>query len=189
MKGRWTVQQMAVADTDAWIRACANTDLVWLESPSNPLLDVADLVTLCAAKRKSGGILAVDNTFATPLNQRPLALGADVSMQSATKFIGGHSDLLAGVVTVRSATLRAALMHARELGGATPGTLEAFSGGSRRPHVGPSAGARAEERDDARHSIGRPRSGDDNAVPWSVNAPDARNRTSSAQRLRYDYFV
>jgi hypothetical protein len=125
-KGRWTVQQIAVADTDAWMRACANRDLVWLESPSNPLLDVADLMTICAAKRKVGGILAVDNTLATPLNQRPLTLGADISMQSATKFIGGHSDLLAGVVTVRNATLRAALKHARELSGATPGTLETF---------------------------------------------------------------
>jgi cystathionine gamma-synthase len=68
----------------------------------------------------------VDNTFATPLNQRPLTLGADVAVQSVTKFIGGHSDLLGGVVTVRDANLLAALRQSRELTGATPGTLEAF---------------------------------------------------------------
>lgn len=65
-------------------------------------------------------------TFATPLNQRPLDLGADFSFQSATKFIGGHSDLLSGVITVRRDDLRTALRHSRELSGATPGALECF---------------------------------------------------------------
>jgi len=125
-RGRWSVRRVAVADTEGWIRACAEADLIWLESPSNPLLAVADLAAICAAPRKTGAILAVDNTFATPLNQRPLALGADVSVQSVTKFIGGHSDLLGGAVTVRDARLLGALRHARELAGATPGALEAF---------------------------------------------------------------
>src|SRR5438045_8785267 len=125
-RGRWTVHRIAVADTARWIEMCGVADLIWLESPSNPLLTVADLDAICAAPRKRGAILGVDNTFATPLNQRPLALGADVAMQSATKFIGGHSDLLSGVVTVRDANLLAALRQARELAGATPGTLEAF---------------------------------------------------------------
>ena len=125
-KGRWTVQRVAVDDTAAWIRACGAADLVWLESPSNPLLTVADLEAVCAAPRKPGTIVAVDNTFATPLNQRPLDLGATVSMQSATKFIGGHSDLLAGVATTGDDALWHALLKSRELTGATPGTLEAF---------------------------------------------------------------
>ena len=125
-RGRWSVRRIDVGDTAAWIQACVDSDLLWLESPSNPLLTVAELQAICAAPRKAGAILGVDNTFATPLNQRPLALGADVAVQSATKFIGGHSDLLAGVVTVRDATLLAALRQARELAGATPGTLETF---------------------------------------------------------------
>ena len=125
-RGRWTVHRIAVTDTAGWIRMCGAADLIWLESPSNPLLTVADLDTICATPRKPGAILGVDNTFATPLNQRPLALGADVSVQSVTKFIGGHSDLLGGVVTVRDANLLAALRQARELAGATPGTLETF---------------------------------------------------------------
>src|SRR5207249_4544753 len=125
-RGRWSVHRIAVADTASWIQACAESDLIWLESPSNPLLVVAELETICAAPRKPCAILGVDNTFATPLNQRPLALGADVAVESVTKFIGGHSDLLGGVITVRDSALLAALRQARELAGATPGTLETF---------------------------------------------------------------
>ena len=125
-KGRWKVQRIPVEDTAHWVEACGNSDLIWLESPSNPLLTVADLEAICAAERKDGAILAVDNTFATPLNQRPLQFGATVSLQSATKFIGGHSDLLAGVATTTNESLWLGLKKSRQLTGATPGTLEAF---------------------------------------------------------------
>ncbi len=125
-RNRWTVERLAVDDTSGWVRACAHADLLWLESPSNPLLTVADLAAICGVVRKPGSILAVDNTFATPLNQRPLSFGADVSIQSATKFIGGHSDLLAGVATTQDEALWEALRKSRELNGATPGALEAY---------------------------------------------------------------
>jgi len=125
-KGLWSVSRLAVDDTDGWVRAAAVSDLLWLESPSNPMLVVADLRAICSSSRKPSALLAVDNTFATSLNQRPLDLGADVSFQSATKFIGGHSDLLAGVVTVRNNNLLIALRKSRELHGATPGALESF---------------------------------------------------------------
>ncbi len=125
-KGLWTVSRLAVDDTAGWIRAAADADLLWLESPSNPLLVVADLRAICSVTRKTSALLAVDNTFATSLNQRPLDLGADYSFQSATKFIGGHSDLLAGIVTVRRNELLAGLHKSRELHGATPGALESF---------------------------------------------------------------
>lgn len=125
-RGRWTVHRVAVTDTARWVALCGEADLIWLESPSNPLLTVGDLDTICGAPLKRKAILGVDNTFATPLNQRPLALGADVSVQSVTKFIGGHSDLLGGVITVRDVNLLTALRHAREVAGATPGTLETF---------------------------------------------------------------
>ena len=125
-KRRWSVQRLSVDDTASWVGACGRADLVWLESPSNPLLVVADVEAVCAAPRKPGTIVAVDNTFATPLNQQPLAFGATVSLQSATKFIGGHSDLLAGVATTKDEALWHALRKSRELNGATPGTLEAF---------------------------------------------------------------
>jgi cystathionine gamma-synthase len=125
-RGRWTVRRIGVTDTPGWLEVCGVADLIWLESPSNPLLTVADLDIICRAPRKRGAILGVDSTFATPLNQRPLALGADVAVQSVTKFIGGHSDLLGGAVTARDAKLLAALRQARDLAGATPGALETF---------------------------------------------------------------
>jgi len=125
-KGLWSVTRLALDDTDGWTGAAADADLLWLESPSNPLLVVADLGTICSAPRKPSALMAVDNTFATSLNLRPLDLGADLSFQSATKFIGGHSDLLAGLVTVRRNDLLAALRKSRALNGATPGALESF---------------------------------------------------------------
>jgi cystathionine gamma-synthase len=125
-RGFWNLTHLEVDDTAAWIDAAAHADLIWLESPSNPMLTVADLAAICAAPRKPGSILGVDNTFATPLNQQPLELGADVSMQSGTKFIGGHSDLLTGVVTTRDEELLGRLRRVRMLAGATPGTLEAY---------------------------------------------------------------
>ena len=123
---RWVVHRVAVEDTENWIRLCGNADLIWLESPSNPLLTVGDLEAICSAPRKPGAIVAVDNTFATPLNQRPLDFGATVSLQSATKFIGGHSDLLSGIATTKSDAFFHALKRSRELTGATPGALESF---------------------------------------------------------------
>lgn len=125
-KGRLRVERIAVEDTTTWIESARSADLLWLESPSNPLLAVADLAAICSAPRKPGCLVAVDNTFATPLNQRPLARGADISMHSATKFIGGHSDLLAGILAVREPALYTRLRHSRTLGGATPGALEAW---------------------------------------------------------------
>lgn len=125
-RGRWSVQRIAVEDTAGWIAACRTADLLWLESPSNPLISVADLEAICAAPRKPGAIIGVDNTFATPLNQRPLDFGATVSMQSATKFIGGHSDLLGGLATTKDDAFLHALKKSRELTGATPGALETY---------------------------------------------------------------
>ncbi len=125
-RGLWDVIHLEVDDTAAWIDAAGRADLIWLESPSNPMLTVADLEAICAAPRKPGSILGVDNTFATPLIQQPLELGADVSMQSATKFIGGHSDLLTGVVTTRNEELLGRLQKTRMLAGATPGALETY---------------------------------------------------------------
>lgn len=125
-RGRWTVRRVGVTDTAAWMEMCRVADLLWLESPSNPLLTVADLDIICAAPRKPGAMLAVDNTFATPLNQQPLKLGADFSVQSITKFIGGHSDLLGGVVSTRDPKLLDDLRGVRGITGATPGALEVF---------------------------------------------------------------
>jgi cystathionine gamma-synthase len=125
-QGRWTVRRLDQADTPAWLDAVQQCDLVWLESPENPLMTVADLPAICGAPRRPGTLVAVDGTFATPLNQRPLDYGADVVMHSATKFIGGHSDLLAGVLVTRDDELYEEFHHRRLLHGATIGAMEAF---------------------------------------------------------------
>ena len=125
-RGRWTVERYATDDTAGWIDACGRCDLIWLETPSNPLLAIADVVAIASTQRVDGALLVVDNTFATPLNQRPLALGADISVQSATKFLGGHSDLLSGVASANDPVIAAELRRVRSLHGATPGALESY---------------------------------------------------------------
>lgn len=122
----WKVERLPTEATDRWIEALPGADLCWLESPSNPLLQIADLAAICAAAAEAGVIAAVDNTFATPVLQRPLESGASYSVQSATKFIGGHSDLLCGVVIARDEALAAPIDHHRTYRGATPGALESF---------------------------------------------------------------
>jgi len=125
-QGRWNVVRLDLADTEAWVDVAQTADLLWLESPANPLITVADLATICAAPRKPGTIVAVDSTFATPLCQRPLDLGADVVMHSATKFIGGHSDLLAGLLIVNDDAMYDEFHERRLLHGASIGAMEAF---------------------------------------------------------------
>ncbi len=115
-----------VTDTDTVKAACEGADALWLESPTNPLLGIADLPSLCAFARERGILCIVDNTLATPLGQRPLELGAHVVMHSATKAMGGHSDLLLGAAVTREPELLEGLRHARSHGGATPGSLEVY---------------------------------------------------------------
>lgn len=100
--------------------------LLWLESPTNPALGLADLATLSAGAHRLGLAVAVDNTFATPLLQRPLDLGADVVVHSATKSLSGHSDALLGVAVSRSPEILEALRLKRTLQGAIPGPFEAW---------------------------------------------------------------
>ncbi len=121
----WRVERLPATDP-RWVQRASEADLLWLESPSNPLLEVADLLAICSAPRGPRTRVVVDNTFATPLHQRPLELGADIVVHSATKLIGGHSDLLLGAaVTADPGELRQ-LRAARSLNGATPGMLECF---------------------------------------------------------------
>ena len=126
--GRLTAVEVEVANTDAVVAALDGADVLLVESPTNPMLEVADLPALAAAARAAGVLFAVDNTFATPLLQRPLELGADVVLHSATKYLGGHSDVLLGatVVAAESEELHARLHAYRTLRGAIPGPWEAW---------------------------------------------------------------
>lgn len=123
--GRLDVRAVPVAELAA---SCEGAALVWAETVSNPLITVTDLPAVAAAAHAAGALFGVDATFSTPLVVRPLELGADVVMHSATKFLGGHSDVLLGVLVVRSGELRAQLHAARTLAGGIPGALEAFLG-------------------------------------------------------------
>lgn len=125
--GKAEVTEVDLTDTDAVIKALGSkTDLLWIESPSNPMLGVADIPALIKAGHAVGATVVVDCTFTTPLLQRPLELGADVVMHSVTKFIGGHSDLLMGALVFADPALAAKVKQRRFITGALPGTLEAF---------------------------------------------------------------
>lgn len=101
-------------------------DLVWLETPRNPTCEILDIAAHAARAHAAGARLAVDGTFATPVLQQPLALGADLVMHSTTKFLSGHSDALGGVLVARDPALAAALRHERTVSGAVPGALETW---------------------------------------------------------------
>ncbi len=115
-------------DDTGQVLAALNDDvaLLWIESPTNPALEVADLAVLCAGGKDAGVTSVVDNTFATPILQRPLDLGADVVVHSATKYLAGHSDAVIGAVVTRNDEIWQAVDGKRRTMGALPGTLEAW---------------------------------------------------------------
>jgi len=124
--GRLVVREVEALTAETLQTAGAGAALVWAETPTNPMLELVDIESVAAVARGHGALLAVDNTFATPLVQSPLQLGADLAVHSATKFIGGHSDLLLGVAVAADPAWAERLRGRRYRNGATPGALEAF---------------------------------------------------------------
>lgn len=126
---RWGVSYTAVPliDLDA-VRAAGRpeTRLVWCETPSNPLLGIADVSALAGIAHQTGALLAVDNTFASPALQNPLAHGADVVVHSTTKYLGGHSDVVGGALVVSDAALGDELAFHQNALGAIPGPFDCF---------------------------------------------------------------
>ncbi len=102
------------------------TKLVWIESPGNPLLSITDIAACAEVAHRHGALLGIDSTFATPVLTRPLELGADIVMHSATKYLGGHSDLMGGALVVRDKTLFDELYFVQNATGAIMGPLESF---------------------------------------------------------------
>ncbi len=142
-RGRLRYRTVDIANTGATLEACAqvvdtpgrpsgapgdlgSSGILWLESPTNPLLAIADLESLAAGAHLLGMDVVVDNTFATPLLQRPLDLGADAVVHSATKWLAGHSDVVLGVAVTRREDVHAALSTRRSLHGGIPGPWEAW---------------------------------------------------------------
>ncbi len=124
--GRLEVRFVDITKTDEVIAALKGAALLWLESPTNPCLDIADLPTLIAAAKKQTIGVGVDNTFATPLVQQPLAMGADIVMHSVTKFLAGHSDVVLGSLSTCDTALLKRLDESRRFNGSIPGPFEAW---------------------------------------------------------------
>ena len=124
--GRLEVRFVDITNTDEVIAAMKGAALLWLESPTNPCLDVADLVALITAAKKFTIGVGVDNTFATPLVQQPLSMGADIVMHSVTKFLAGHSDVVLGSLSTNDSALFKRLDEARRFNGSIPGPFEAW---------------------------------------------------------------
>lgn len=124
--GRIRLLIVEADDTASVIAACTGADLLWLESPTNPLLQVADLPACIEAAHAAGARVLVDNTFATPILQRPLDLGADYVLHSVTKSLSGHSDLLMGAVVARDPDLAEQVRIRRVLLGAAPGAFDCY---------------------------------------------------------------
>lgn len=102
------------------------TRVLWVETPSNPLLTIFDIAALAATAHRRGAMLVVDNTFATPYLQQPLALGADIVVHSATKYLGGHSDVVGGLLAVADPELGERLAFFQNAAGAVPGPLDCY---------------------------------------------------------------
>jgi cystathionine gamma-synthase len=140
--GHLGLRMVDIADTEATLATCVEVSeapsrrrtgpagafggggLLWIETPTNPLLAVADIEALSSGAHQAGLSVAVDNTFATPLLQRPLDLGADVVVHSVTKLLAGHSDVMMGAAVTGDATLLGDLTRRRSLHGAVPGPFE-----------------------------------------------------------------
>jgi cystathionine gamma-synthase len=131
-EGRIRLSLVPIDNTDDVMAALAGGSgsapaaMLWIETPTNPLLELADAAALVKAAAAVGAITAVDNTLATPLVQRPLDWGVDLVVHSASKFLGGHSDLIAGAVIAASAEKEQALRDYRRIHGATASAFDAF---------------------------------------------------------------
>lgn len=102
------------------------TKLVWIETPTNPLMNITDIEAVAAITKKAGVWLCVDNTFASPYLQNPLSMGADIVMHSATKYLGGHSDVIQGALMMNDDSLREQLYFIQKSSGAVPGPMDCF---------------------------------------------------------------
>lgn len=121
-----SVRFVDLANTQEVLAAIPGAQMVHLESPVNPLLDVVELPRIIKYAKDSGAGVSVDNTFATPMNQNPLEMGADICMHSVTKFLSGHSDLLLGSLSTKDLALYARLEQARRYAGGIAGPFESW---------------------------------------------------------------
>ena len=120
------VRFVNLPNTDEVLKALPGAQMLYLESPTNPAIEVVDLPVVIAAGKKAGSIVVVDSTLATPMVQNPLALGSDIALHSVTKYLSGHSDILLGCVVTNDESIFERVEQARRYGGAIPGPFEAW---------------------------------------------------------------
>lgn len=120
------VRFVNLPNTDEVLKALPGAQMLYLESPTNPAIEVVDLPVVIAAGKKAGSTVVVDSTLATPMVQNPLALGADIALHSVTKYLSGHSDILLGCVVTNDESIFERVEQARRYGGAIPGPFEAW---------------------------------------------------------------
>jgi cystathionine beta-lyase/cystathionine gamma-synthase len=118
------VNTSAIANVQAEITV--KTKLIWIETPTNPLMNITDISAVAEVAKRAGALLCVDNTFASPYLQNPLDLGADIVMHSATKYLGGHSDVIQGSLMLNDTALREQLYFIQKSCGAVPGPMDCF---------------------------------------------------------------
>ena len=126
---RYGIKFIYVDTTDvANVKAAVtgNTKLIWIETPTNPLMNISDIAAIATIAKATNALLCVDNTFASPYLQNPLDQGADIIMHSATKYLGGHSDVIQGALMMNDATLREKLYFIQKSCGAVPGPMDCF---------------------------------------------------------------
>jgi cystathionine gamma-synthase len=125
-RGALQLRPVDITDTEAILDGLPGARMLWLETPTNPMLGIAELPRILEASRAAGVFSVVDSTFATPVLQQPLRLGADAVLHSATKYLGGHSDLVMGVVVTADQQRRDVLAEHRTMRGSIPGVMEAY---------------------------------------------------------------
>ena len=179
-RGRVSAVLVDIADTDAVIAALGDAALVWIESPTNPALEVADLPRLIAAAHDAGAYVVVDNTFATPLLQQPLELGADLVLHSATKYLAGHSDAVIGAVVTRDDELLRRAQGPPRPGRRDPGHDGGLARAARPAHPAPARRAGPGQRPGA----GAPTRGSPGAGRGSATPASAGSSRSCSRRAR-----
>ena len=184
---RWGVE-WSVADTSdpQAVRAALRprTKAIWVETPSNPLLGISDITALAGVARDAGARLVVDNTFASPYLQQPLALGADVVVYSTTKYMGGHSDVVGGALVVNDDTLGDELAYHQNAMGAIAGPFDAWLVMRGIKTLGRPHGPAQRQRRARRRAAHLAQQGDPRLLPGPRRAPGPRDRRQADAVLR-----
>ena len=160
--------------------------MVWLETPTNPLLTCIDIEAVAAVAHDHGALVVVDNTFATPYLQQPLTLGADIVVHSATKYLGGHSDVVGGFVAVDDDELAERLRFTQNAAGAVPAPFDCYLVLRGVKTLGRADGPPLRQRPGRRRPARRPPRRRARAVPAAPRPPRPRRGGQADARLRRD---